>query len=87
MKELLSQIIPYLPAIITTAGTVAAAICAMVVAYAKAKTAKAECETEKAVLEKEKVQLEQAIINGSYIVCPNCGTKIYLKDVSVQIDR
>lgn len=87
MRDLIAQLIPYLPAIITTAGTVAAAICAMIVANAKAKTAKAECEIEKATLEKEKVQLETAIINGSYIVCPNCGTKIYLKDVQVQIDR
>lgn len=39
---------------------------------------------EKTKLEEEKTRLTRAIIEGSYIICPNCGEEIFLKDVEIK---
>lgn len=39
---------------------------------------------EKTRLEEEKTRLTRAIIEGSYIICPNCGEEIFLKDVEIK---
>lgn len=38
-----------------------------------------------AVTEKEieNVKLQEAIINSSYIICPNCNKQVYLKDTKI----
>lgn len=87
MSEFLNQLVPYLPALITTAGAVAAAICGVVIAWSKKTTAQHELEVEKTQLEKDKVELERTIYEGSYIICPQCGRKIILKEMEFHIDR
>lgn len=87
MNEFIQQVLPYLPAIITTAGAVAAAICGVIIAWSKKTTAQNELELEKAQLEKDKVELERTIYEGSYIICPQCGRKIILKEMEFHIDR
>lgn len=76
-----------LPVLVSGGALVISSLVACVVAWLNNSKSKAELNTEKAELEKQKLQLEETIYNGSYIICPNCGHKIRLGDVKIQIDR
>ena len=73
----------YLPQILTLAVTLLSAIVGFLVVYFNSKKAKYEYQEKLADKEKQNLELQQAIITGSYIICPNCGQKIYLKDSKV----
>lgn len=84
MNEALKELLPVL---VSGGALVITALCGCVVAWLNNSKAKAELNQEKAELEKQKLSLEETIYNGSYIICPNCGHKIRLGDVNIQIDR
>jgi len=83
-----------LPVIIPTISTVFAAIGAVIVSWLTTSKTKAEAQSKvnelaakNAELEIEKIELQKAIYNGTYILCPNCGEKIYLKDMKFKVDK
>lgn len=77
MKEALIEL---LPALVPTIGTLLSVSIACVIAALKARTAKHE-------LALEKTQLEKTIYEGSYIICPHCGNKVYIRDVKFYVDK
>lgn len=50
----------------------------------KWRSDKKALEIENVKLEQKQKDLEKAIIDGSYIICPNCGHQIFLKDVEIK---
>lgn len=84
MREWFLENWEFLASILTILVTCVASICGVTV---KVRSDKKALEIANVKLETEKAQLETAIVSGSYIVCPNCGHKIFLKDVEVKIDK
>lgn len=90
MSELITE---FLPIIITGGTTLITAIvgCLASFFYARktkydAQATENELRTQNIVLQQEKIELQTAIYNGTYILCPNCGEKIYLKDMQFKVD-
>ena len=73
--------------IITAAVAVVSAFLSMIVVAINTRKAKLKLEEEKTKLEQKNVELQQAIIDGAFIICPNCGLKIRLKDVEIKTER
>lgn len=73
---ILETIIEYWPVLVTGLLGLGSAIGTYLIAKAKAKTKEAE-------LELANIELQKAIIEGSYILCPSCGEKIFLKDAKI----
>lgn len=69
--------------IISLVTPLVSAIVAFLVVFFNSKKAKFEYKEALAQKEKENLALQKALIEGSYIICPNCGSKIFLKDVQV----
>lgn len=69
--------------IISLVAPVASAIVAFLVVFFNSKKAKYEFKEALALKEKENLALQKALIEGSYIICPHCSSKIFLKDVQV----
>ena len=85
MKELLLE---YLPYIITSCVGVGSALIATITAVLNAKKKKYEYQAalsqkDEALvkLELEKIKLEELMLDGSFIICPNCQTEIKAKDM------
>ena len=85
MKEMLMQILPYLITavcgIITAGGT-------LIVSIMNAKKKKYEYQeklseerSKNLALEAKKLELEKTMLEGAFIICPNCETKIQAKDM------
>lgn len=80
-KEVLPYIITALIGIVTAIGT-------LITSYLKNKKAKldystklSEERTKYIALEEKKTQLEIAMIEGAFIICPKCNSKILAKDL------
>ena len=73
----------YLPQLLTIAVTILSALSACLVMFFNSKKAKYEYQKTLTEKETENLALQKAIIEGSYIICPNCGHKIFLKDQKV----
>lgn len=81
IKEILPYLITALCGIITAGGT-------LIVSIFNAKKKKYEYQEklseEKAkilALEVEKLKLEELMLEGAFIICPNCKTEIKAKDM------
>lgn len=85
MKELIMQVLPYLITaicgIITAAGT-------LIVSIMNSKKKKFEYQEKLSeercknlALEAKKMELEQLMLEGAFIICPKCETKIKAKDM------
>ena len=85
MFEMIKEILPYLITaicgIITAAGT-------LVVSILNAKKKKYEYQeklseerAKNLALEVKKVELEKTMLEGAFIICPNCDSKIMAKDM------
>lgn len=59
----------------------------MVVALFKSYQKRKELEIQKTELEMEKIALEKAIIENSFIFCPNCGHKIKTSEMEIHYDK
>ena len=75
---IIETLIEYWPVIVTAL----CGLCSAVVTYLIAKT---KARTKEAELEAVNVELQKTMIEGSYILCPSCGSKIYLKDAKVYV--
>lgn len=73
---IVETLIEYWPALVSGISLILGGLLTYIVARLKYKTKVAEKETTIA-------ELQKAIIDGSYILCPSCGEKIYLKDAKV----
>ena len=85
MKELILENLPY---IITACVGVCTALGTLIVSILNSKAKKAEYNTkleelniQKLHIESQKVELEKLMIQGAFIICPNCDTKIKAKDM------
>lgn len=85
MKELIMQNLPY---IITACVGVCTALGTLIVSILNAKKKKyeykeklEEVNMQKLQVEAKKIELEQLMIEGAFIICPNCDTKIKAKDM------
>ena len=85
MKELLLENLPY---IITACVGVCTALGTLIVSILNSKAKKAEYNTkleemniQKLQIESKKLELEEMMIQGAFIICPQCGTKIKAKDM------
>lgn len=85
MRELLLN---YLPEILAVLFGIFTAVAAFVVSFVNIKKKKLELEEvklqaakDKAQLEADKVHLEKMMLEGAFIICPNCDTKIMAKDM------
>ena len=80
MQEIWETTKTYLPSLIT-------AIIACGVAFFAYLKNRANFKAKQTELEIENIQLKKAMIEGSYIICPNCGTKILLKDTKIYMEE
>lgn len=87
MKELILEISPFIAPVLT-------ACLGVVLAWLAAAKSKAELTQKNIELEKtnkelhiQQVQLQQTIIDGTYTICPNCGERIYLKDIKFYVNN
>lgn len=84
MNELIKELTPFISPLVSS-------LSAMIIAFvyaAKVKADKIKIEAEKEIavseLEKENLALQKAIVENSFIICPNCGTKIKLADAVIE---
>ena len=80
MKDFLNS---YGAQIVSLITPLLSAFVAFLVVFFNSKKAKYEYKEALAKKEKENIALQKALIEGSYIICPSCGSKIFLKDVTV----
>lgn len=85
MKELL---ISYLPEILSVLVGIAVAVGGVVVSVLQYKKSKVdnlkkleEERTARLEIEAKKIELEKMMLDGAFIICPNCETKIKAKDM------
>lgn len=90
MSELITE---FLPIIISGGTTLLAAVLGCLASFFYAKKTKYDADAtandlrkENLILQQEKIELQTAIYNGTYILCPNCGEKIFLKDMQFKVD-
>lgn len=69
-----------LPIMITAATTIVTALTATIVSWLNASKAKATYKEKLAEAEKANAELKKSIIENAFIICPNCGSKIILKN-------
>lgn len=95
MQEIISTIKSLaIDLIIPIFGACIVAAIYFVIAALKSRTKSKELEAKKIELEikntelaTEKAILEQKIIEGSFVICPNCGHEIGLSSVEIKIRR
>lgn len=80
MKDFFSE---YGAQIMSYVFTVLAAFVSFLVVFFNSKKAKYEYKEQLAKKETENLALQKAIIEGAYVICPSCGSKIFLKDAKV----
>lgn len=77
--------------LLTKIATVAlpclSALVAFLVAYFNMRKSKLELQQRNVELETANVEMQTAFYNGSYIVCPKCGSRIYVKDMVFKNDN
>lgn len=78
-QAFIEPVLEYWPVIVSVLGGLIVAILTYMLAKVKNKTKVAE-------LEAANLELKTAIIKGSFVMCPKCGEKIYLKDVTIYTD-
>lgn len=90
MNELLKE---FLPIMLSGGITVFSSLVGCVVSFFYARKTKYDCQAkefeykaENAKLQQDKIELQTSIYNGTYILCPNCNEKIYLKDMKFKVD-
>lgn len=71
------------PIMISSAATVITALTAALIAILNAVKAKASLKKKLAEAETANAELRKAIIESAYIICPQCGAKILLKDQKI----
>ena len=76
IEDLKALIIDQLPVIVAAVGGFLVGLFTYLAKRVKYKRALVEKETAN-------IELQQVIARGSYILCPNCGEKIFLTDVKV----
>lgn len=79
MPAFLEPVLEYWPVIVSSLAGVVLCILTYITAKIKHKTKVAE-------LEAANVELKTVIVKGSFVICPKCGEKIYLKDVTIYTD-
>lgn len=72
-----------LPIIITAASTIITAMTATIISWLNASKAKATYKEKLAEAEKANAELKKSIIENAFIICPNCGAKIILKNQEI----
>ena len=72
-----------MPIIISSASVIIGALSAALIAILNAVKAKATLKEKLAEAETANAELKKAIVESAYIVCPQCGTKILLKDQKI----
>lgn len=72
-----------LPIMITATTTIVTALTATIVSWLNASKAKATYKEKLAEAEKANAELRKSIIENAFIICPNCGTKIILKNQEI----
>ena len=72
-----------LPIMITATTTIVTALTATIVSWLNASKAKARYKEKLAEAEKANAELKKSIIENAFIICPNCGTKIILKNQEI----
>ena len=72
-----------LPIMITATTTIVTALTATIVSWLNASKAKARYKEKLAEAEKANAELRKSIIENAFIICPNCGTKIILKNQEI----
>ena len=72
-----------LPIMITATTTIITALTATIVSWLNASKAKATYKEKLAEAEKANAELRKSIIENAFIICPNCGTKIILKNQDI----
>lgn len=81
IQEIIDSLMPYISAI----GLSLVAVVTSFIYFLKARADKlkvvAQKDLELAQLEKEKVSLQRSIYEGTYTICPECGSKVYLKEM------
>lgn len=80
----MAWITEHLELIISLITILVASIASLAGISVKWRSDKKALEIENIRLETKQKELEKAIIDGSYIICPNCGSKIFLKDVDIK---
>ena len=80
LEENIILLIPSVTAVIV-------AFVSYLVVFFKSRKAKLELEQKNHELEQQKLELEKLTYQGSYIICPECNKKIYLSDMTFQVDR
>lgn len=58
----------------TAAASLFVAFCSFLISFLKTKQANKETEAAK-------LRYAEAVLNGCYLICPDCGRKIELKDI------
>lgn len=76
MEKWLDVLFTYWPVIVSALAGLGVGFLTYLTKRTKYKTALVEKETEN-------LELQKAIYEGSYIICPECGKKIFLKDSKV----
>lgn len=80
-KELLPYIITAIAGIITAGGTLIVSICNAKKKKYEYQEKLSEEKAKNLQLEVAKTELEALMLKGSFIICPNCNTKIKAKDM------
>lgn len=90
MSDLIRE---FLPIIIAGGGTCLTALLGALASFFYARKTKYdaiakenELSIENAKLQQDKIELQSSIYKGTYILCPNCNEKIFLKDMKFKID-
>lgn len=81
MREWFLENWEFIASVITILVTCIASIFGVTV---KMRADKKALEIANTGLQEEKLRLERAIVEGSYIICPKCGHRIFLRDVEIK---
>lgn len=76
MNPFVETLIQYWPVIIGSLAGLLSGVCLYLAKRIQYKKALVEKELEN-------LELQKSIIEGSYIICPGCGTKIMLKSAKI----
>ena len=67
--------------------TIVPSVVAVIVAFTSYLVVYFNSRKTRLQLEQEKLELEKLTYQGSYVICPDCQRKIYLKDMIFEVDR
>lgn len=77
MNPFVEVLLTYWPTIVSAAAGLIVGFIVYLCKRVKYKEALVEKETAN-------IELQKIIVEGSYIICPNCGHKIMLKDTTIK---